>query len=195
MKVKGRGQKNLDAFLSWVAETFPQITRVEVVDSLEAIVRDSDIVTFCASGATGDPATYPTVKREWVRPGTFLSMPAPCNIDRGMESPDVRKVLDNTGLYEAYAEEHPKPVIGSFRGGRTIHGSRRPRPDRSRAPRGSGENRQRGGTGSPHEDEIIILSVGGMAVEDVAWGTVVYRNAVAQGIGVRLNLWHHPLLR
>jgi ornithine cyclodeaminase len=45
------------------------------------------------------------------------------------------------------------------------------------------------------EDEIIILSVGGMAVEDVAWGTVVYRNAVAQGVGVKLNLWDQPLLR
>jgi ornithine cyclodeaminase len=49
--------------------------------------------------------------------------------------------------------------------------------------------------GRRNEDEIIVLSVGGMAVEDVAWGTVVYRNALAREIGVKLNLWEQPLLR
>lgn len=31
-----------------------------------------------------------------------------------------------------------------------------------------------------------------MPVEDVAWGTVVYRNALAKGIGTKLNLWKTP---
>lgn len=44
------------------------------------------------------------------------------------------------------------------------------------------------------DQEIIIMSVGGMPVEDVAWGTVVYRNAKAKGIGVTLNLWETPNL-
>lgn len=196
VKVKGRGQKNLDAFLTWVAETFPQITRVEVVNSLEAVVRGSDIVTFCASGATGDPTTYPTIKREWVSPGTFLSMPAPCNIDRAMESPDIRKVLDNTGLYEAYFDENPKPVhrLIPAVGVRFMD-----LVDEGRIPRQQLEDL---GTivagkspGRSNDNEIIILSVGGMAVEDVAWGTIIYRNAIAQGIGVGLNLWDQPLFR
>jgi ornithine cyclodeaminase len=33
-----------------------------------------------------------------------------------------------------------------------------------------------------------------MPVEDVAWGTVVYRNALAGGIGTKLNLWERPAL-
>ncbi|MEP6870031.1 MAG: ornithine cyclodeaminase, partial [Novosphingobium sp.] len=49
--------------------------------------------------------------------------------------------------------------------------------------------------GRQNDDEIIILSVGGMAVEDVAWGTMIYRNAVAKGIGVKLNLWEEPALK
>ena len=49
--------------------------------------------------------------------------------------------------------------------------------------------------GRKNDDEIIIMSVGGMPVEDVAWATVVYRNAVEQGIGVKLNLWDTPTLR
>jgi len=48
--------------------------------------------------------------------------------------------------------------------------------------------------GRRNDEEIIIMSVGGMPVEDVAWGTVVYRNAIEQGIGVKLNLWETPVL-
>ena len=44
------------------------------------------------------------------------------------------------------------------------------------------------------EGEIVIYSVGGMPVEDVAWGTVVYRNALEKGIGTKLNLWSTPEL-
>lgn len=42
------------------------------------------------------------------------------------------------------------------------------------------------------EDEIVIYSVGGMPTEDVAWGSMVYRNALEKGIGTRLNLWETP---
>ena len=46
--------------------------------------------------------------------------------------------------------------------------------------------------GRQSDDDIIIYSVGGMPVEDVAWGTMVYRNAVKKGIGQKLNLWDKP---
>lgn len=48
--------------------------------------------------------------------------------------------------------------------------------------------------GRRSDDEIVVFSVGGMPVEDVAWGTVIYRNAVAKGIGTILNLWDSPAL-
>ncbi|AZC24321.1 tyramine oxidase subunit B [Pseudomonas sessilinigenes] len=196
VKIKGRGQHNLQAFLVWVAETFPQITRVQVVDSLEALVRDSDIVTFCASGVVSDPSTYPTVRREWLRPGTFLSMPATCNMDQAMEAADIRKVLDHTALYEAWYDEVPKPshatvpMIGMrFMDLLATGGMQREQlEDLGAIVAGQAPGRR-------SEDDIIMLSVGGMPVEDVAWGTVVYRNALERGIGVRLNLWEQPALR
>jgi ornithine cyclodeaminase len=196
VKIKGRGQANVDAFRAWVAETYPQITTVRVVETDEEAVRDSDIATFCASVPTGDPSRYPTVRREWVKPGTFLSMPAPCNVDEGMQAPDIRKVLDFTGLYEAYLEELPAPrhnhvpAVGVRYFDLVMDGL---------IPRDSLEDLGAivsGDTpGRRNDEEIVILSVGGMAVEDVAWGTMVYRNAVAQGIGTRLNLWTEPALK
>ncbi|AWP35306.1 tyramine oxidase subunit B [Pantoea vagans] len=195
IKVKGRGQRSLDNFLTWVQETYPQIKQVEIVDTLEEVVRGSDIVTYCSSGEVGDPATYPIVKREWVSAGAFLAMPALCNIDAGMELADVRKVLDNTGLYHAWFNEVPKPahrtipIIGVRFMDMLDAGQLQAEQleDIGKIVAGEAPGRQ-------NDQEIIIMSVGGMPVEDVAWGTVLYRKAIEQGIGVKLNLWESPVL-
>lgn len=196
LKVKGRGQRSLDVFIAWLNETFPQITNVQVVDDLEEVVRDSDIVTYCNSGLPGDPSTYPIVKREWVKPGTFFAMPAYCSLDDGMEQDDVRKVLDNTGLYQAWYEEVPKPAHNHIplpgvrfmdmiaEGKLTLEQLE----DLGKITAGEAPGRT-------NDEEIILMSVGGMPVEDVAWATVVYRNALKKDIGVKLNLWDEPFLK
>ncbi|MDC0610296.1 tyramine oxidase subunit B [Vibrio sp.] len=196
VKVKGRGQKSLDDFITWLNVNYPQVTNIKVVDTLEDVVRDSDIVTYCNSGEAGDPSTYPIVKREWVKPGTFLAMPAYCSLDDDMEKDDVRKVLDNTGLYQAWYEEVPKPAHNYIplpgvrfmdmiaEGKLTLEQLE----DIGKITAGDAPGRK-------NDEEIIIMSVGGMPVEDVAWGTRIYRNAVEKGIGVKLNLWDEPALR
>lgn len=196
LKVKGRGQKSLDDFLTWVKVTFPQITKVQIVDTLEDVVRDADIVTYCNSGETGDVSSYPIIKREWVKPGAYISMPAYCRLDPDLEKDDVRKVLDNTGLYEAWYEESPKPahayipIIGARFMDMIEEGliSKDQLEDLGKITAGAGPGRQ-------NEEEIIILSVGGLPVEDVAWATKIYRNAIEKNIGVHLNLWETPELR
>ena len=196
IKVKGRGQKSLDSFISWIRDTYPQITTIESVDTLEEVVRGSDIVTYCNSSETGDVSTYPEVKREWVKPGCYLSMPAYCRLDDEMEQGDVRKVLDNTGLYQAWFEEVPKPahkyipIIGARFMDMVEEGKMTMDQVEDLGPICAGET-----SGRQNEEEIIILSVGGMPVEDVAWATMVYRNALERGIGVKLNLWDTPELR
>lgn len=196
IKVKGRGKESLESFLDWLGKEFPQITNVSVVDTIEAVARDSDIVTYCNSGETGDPSTYPLVKREWLKPGTFLVMPAVCNIDEEMQKPDVRKVADNIGLYEAWFEELPRPahnyvpVIGVKFMDMIEEGkmAKEDLEDLGAIVAGATPGRN-------NDEEIIIMSVGGMPVEDVAWGTVIYRNAIERGIGQKLNLWDEPVLR
>ena len=196
IKIKGRSQKSLDSFLSWLSQEYPQITNVEIVDSVEAVVRDSDLVTYCNSGEVGDPETYPIVKREWVKPGAFLAMPASCSLDEGMSGPGVRKVMDSIGLYEAWYEEVPKPshhhipLVGMRFMDMIADGlmAKSELEDLGAIVAGATPGRQ-------NDEEIIIMSVGGMPVEDVAWATVLYRNALEKGIGVKLNLWDTPVLR
>ncbi|MGA9869542.1 MAG: tyramine oxidase subunit B [Rhodococcus sp. (in: high G+C Gram-positive bacteria)] len=195
VKIKGRGRDSLDAFTAWVDDEFPNIRTVIEVDTVEETVRGSDIVTFCTTGTPGDPSTYPTVLREWVKPGAFLSMPAMCNIDEAMQAGDVRKVVDNVRLYQAWAEEtgspshNTIPIIGCKFMDMIEDGSMRADDLVDLGAIAAGE-----APGRRTEDEIVLFSVGGMPVEDVAWGTVVYRNAVAQGIGTTLNLWSTPAL-
>ena len=196
IKIKGRGQESLQRFLSWVKTEYPQLVNIQVVDSIEAVVRDSDIVTYCNSGEVGDPSTYPIVKREWVKPGAYLTMPASCSLDDGMSGKDVRKVMDSIGLYEAWYEEVPKPahncipLVGMRFMDMIADGlmAKDELEDLGAIVAGDTPARQ-------NDEEIIILSVGGMPVEDVAWATKIYRNAVEKGIGITLNLWDEPVLR
>jgi ornithine cyclodeaminase len=196
IKIKGRGQKSLNDFTDWLSKTFPQITNVQVVDSLEDVVKDADIVTYCNSGETGDISTYPEIKREWVKAGAFISMPAYCRLDEGLEKSDIRKVLDNPGLYDAWFSEVPKPahkyipIIGvrfldMVEEGLIVKSELE---DLGKIVAGAAPART-------NDDEIIILSVGGLPVEDVAWATKIYRNALKNKIGVTLNLWDTPELR
>ena len=50
-------------------------------------------------------------------------------------------------------------------------------------------------TGRENDKQRIIYSVGGMPVEDIAWGETVYKKALELGIGVKLPLWEAPELR
>ncbi|MWV29049.1 tyramine oxidase subunit B [Aurantiacibacter rhizosphaerae] len=196
LKILGRSQKSIDGFIAWTREEYPQITEIEMVDDLETLCRDADIVTYCSSGETGDPKKYPLVKREWLKAGCFLSMPAYCEIDAGMEQADVRKVMDNIGLYKAWFEEVPRPahnhipVIGVRFMDMIEQGKMTEDQLEDLGAICAGDS-----PGRNNDEEIIILSVGGMPVEDVAWGTKIYRNAIARGIGTKLKLWDEPVLR
>ncbi len=195
VKVKGRGKKSIDLYIAWAKETYPQLTNVYAVETAEEVVRDSDVVAYCSSGETGDPSKYPHVKREWISPGTFFAMPALGNFDDGVAGPDVRKVLDNTGLYEAWITEipspthHVNPLVGMKFMDMVEEGKLKKDDLEDLGKIVVGDT-----PGRTNDEEIIMLSVGGMPVEDVAWGTKVYRNAIEKGIGVSLNLWDEPIM-
>ena len=109
VKVRGRSQAGIDEFRAWVGEWVPQIRDIQVVYSNEEAVRDSDVVAYCATAKAGDVENYPLLKREWLRDGTFVAMPAPANIDEELEDLSVRKVVDSYGLYEAWGGGAPPP--------------------------------------------------------------------------------------
>ncbi|XXJ20781.1 tyramine oxidase subunit B [Desulfovibrio caledoniensis] len=195
VKVKGRGEKSIRSFIDYVKDNYPSVTTIEVVDSIAEAVRDADIVCVGTSSPTGDVSKYPYIKEEWIKPGAVICCPAAGRFDDDFILNRARNVADYVGLYEAWAEEMPYPAYHTV-----------PIPavhcmDLIADGRMNKQQLQDLGdiiTGKlparESDDETIIYSVGGMPIEDVAWGTTVYRNALKKGIGTTLNLWEKPYL-
>ena len=193
VKVAGRSQEGVDAFIDWARAKFPQIARFEQVADTEAAVRDSDIVSIAVPSTSGSE-NYPYVADEWVKPGAFICCSAHLQLEEGLVQRS-RHVADARKIYQAWAAELPAPaheIVGIW-GINLV--------DRVRDGRMTPEQFEDIGEiidglapGRQHEDEVFVYSVGGMPVEDVAWATKVYRNAVERGIGTKLNLWETPEL-
>lgn len=112
VKVKGRGKKSLEAFVAYVKKTYPHLERVEAVETVEELIRDTDIAAFTNSGGT-DPSTYPFVKGEWIKPGALIIGVSCFDMDAEFMKAHTTLVVDNMQLYEAWAEEFPYPSFGA----------------------------------------------------------------------------------
>ncbi len=195
VKIKGRSKKSIDGFIKYLNEDYPQIKEIIVVDTIEDAVRDCDIVHIATSSPTGDINEYPYINEEWIKPGAVLCCPAAARFDDDFILNRARTVTDNIQLYEAWEEEMEFPAYNSI-----------PIPAvhcMDLIAEGKMSKEKIDDLGDVligkvpvhrKEDEIVIYSVGGMPVEDVAWGTIVYRNAIEKGIGTKLNLWDEPQL-
>lgn len=194
LKIKGRGKRSIDNFVTYVEEHFPQITKIEVVDSIEGLVRDSDVVLFSAT-AGNDPAKYAYVKGEWIKPGALLVGSSAFDVETEFLAKKCRLVVDCMGLYQAWAEEYPYPTFGPI----NIVGSKftdmvHEKHITEKEISDLGDILLGKTKGRRDENEIIVFSVGGMPVEDVAWGKICYERARKEDLGIQLNLWDTPYL-
>ena len=192
VKVKGRGKASLEKFIAHVKREYPQVN-VYAVDTMEEAVRDADIVSASTSTPTGDPAEYPYIKESWIKPGALISSTAALRFDDDFIINRARTVTDNIKLYEAWEEEYPYPTYPQVQ----IIGTKF--TDLKHDGKIKAEDIiditdiiEKRRPGRESDDEIIVYSVGGMPVEDIAWGGTVYRNAVKMGIGIKLPLWEKP---
>lgn len=196
LKIYGRGKKAIDRCIQYVKEKCPQFKEFIICSTLEECVRDSDIVSFATSTPTGGQQNYPFVEKEWIKPGCLLcGMGALNTSEELIMDPSTKLVVDYTGLYESWAEEYPYPTFDTWFliGSKFTDMIHENRLEKSRMENiGAILNGKLPGRES--DDQIIIYSIGGMPVEDVAWGKTVYENALAKGIGTRLNLWEKPYL-
>lgn len=191
VKIKGRSQRSLDAFTRFIREELPQIKNIEICDSVEEAVKDSDIISFTTT-VRDDVSSFPYINGDWIKKGALISMPSAARFDDDFLA-GCKLVVDNSKLYEAWEEEYPYPTYPQVQiiGTKFIdlkHDGKIKAEDiiditdiiEKRHP------------GRTSDDEIIVYSVGGMPVEDIAWGGTVYRNAVKLGIGIKLPLWDKP---
>lgn len=192
VKVKGRGKASLEKFIKAAKDEYPGLN-VYAVESIEEAVRDADIVSVSTSTPTGDPSLYPYIAEEWIKPGAIIESTAALRFDDDFIINRARTVTDNIKLYEAWEEEmkpnayHTVPIPAVYVEDLIAEGkmSSDQIDDLGDVLLGNVPVHRK-------KDEIIIYSVGGMPTEDVAWGCMVYRNALEKGIGTKLNLWEKP---
>lgn len=192
VKVKGRGKASLEKFIDHAKKEYPGLN-IYAVDTIEEAVRDSDIVSVSTSSPTGDPSLYPYIAEEWIKPGAIIESTAALRFDDDFIINRARTVTDNIMLYEAWEEEmkpnayHTIPIPAVHVEDLIAEGKMKPEQidDLGDVLLGNIPVHRK-------KDEIVIYSVGGMPTEDVAWGSVVYRNALEKGIGTKLNLWDTP---
>ena len=191
VKIKGRSQRSLDAFTRFIREELPQIKTIEICDSVEEAVKDSDIISFTTT-VRDDVSSFPYINGDWIKKGALISMPSAARFDDDFLA-GCKLVVDNSKLYEAWEEEYPYPTYPQVQ----IIGTKF--TDLKHDGKIKAEDIiditdiiEKRHPGRTSDDEIIVYSVGGMPVEDIAWGGTVYRNAVKLGIGIKLPLWDKP---
>lgn len=192
IKILGRGKVSIDSFIDYVQESFPQFKTIEVSQTLEQACRDADIISI---GTSCTAENYPFIKGEWIKKGALISAPAGFLMEKEFLAGNVCKVVDNYGLYEAWAEEYPYPtsekvpIIGCYFTDLMIENviSREDIYDIGDIITGKASLNR-----SP--DDIVIFSIGGMPVEDLAWGMTCYRKALDLQIGQPIQLWEKPHL-
>ncbi|WP_347040782.1 tyramine oxidase subunit B [Brachybacterium nesterenkovii] len=196
VRINGRRRVTSETFADFVREHFPQITTIEIVDTAEEAVRDSDIVSVAVTGLVGSE-NYPYIDGDWIKPGAFLSLPANLRMDKEYTlSGRARLVADAKAIYEAWAEEFPAPSHETAFGMIGLYWQDLIELGELDADRvvNIGDVFQGTAPGREFPEQPVLFSVGGMGVEDVAWGKTVYENAVAKGLGTPLNLWETPFL-
>jgi N-[(2S)-2-amino-2-carboxyethyl]-L-glutamate dehydrogenase len=197
VKIKGRSQSGVDSFITFCKEKCPGIQNFITCASEEEACLNSDIVY----AGTTNAAVFednPHVKAAWLKPGALVMSTSALIMEPEFlaDRSACRLVTDNYKMYEGWAAgaELPTQKTVSTLLGMAFYdlvaGGKIARTGITEI----GDIINGKAAGRESEDQIIVYSVGGMPVEDVAWGYKVLLTAKKQGIGVPLNLWDKPAL-
>lgn len=178
-------EENSEMLKENILKDYPEI-KVEVVDSIEEAVRDTDIINLATSGEAN-----PKIEGEWLKPGALITASSTGDFDPDFAIENIRMVVDNWKMYEeaTYEDDYPYNNLAMGVIGRLfldwIHEGRM--TDEKIINIGDIINGKVPARES--EDDIILFALGGQPVYDMAWGYTIYQNALEKGIGTKLNLW------
>lgn len=196
IKIKGSSiiSKNALEMKAYVEEHYPEVSNIILCKTMEEAIRDSDIVSEAVSCKEGE---WPEYKREWFKPGALIISASTFNMEY-QSIIDLKKVIDNYGMYENYAMED---ALGYDENGTRLHTGCMGEDfvymvEDGLIERDSiatlGEIIRGKKPGRESEEEIILVSIEGMPIEDVAWAYECYSYALIHGIGTRLKVWDCP---
>ena len=189
IKIKGRGKASLDKFVKYVKTQYKQLKRIVICNSYQEACAESDLIYY----GTTNAATFennPYIEEEWVKEGaTIISASAL------LVKPEFLKkcklVADNYKMYEGWGAGNPYPTqktVSTLLGMGFYDAVCAKQIEKSDV-FDLGDVLTNDKIVRKSEKDIIMYSVGGMPVEDVAWAFVVYNYAKEHNIGRDLKLW------
>ena len=197
VKIKGRTPASTSRTADYLREKHPGI-EFSVVETEQEAIENSDILIAGTSTSPDGPQGFPYFKKEWLKPGALVLAPAAARFDDDfITAGGARLVVDYKGLYaEWFNENGPDVTYERLLG---IPGNRwwdmvqeGTLKESDIANIGAIANGD--APASSNDEEIFFYSIGGMPVEDVAWATDVYHQALEKKLGTPLNLWDIPAL-
>ena len=193
---KGVDDADVQRYADFIKPMFPNIKSVESAESVEQVAREADILAVTVTTDPAGSSGFPYIKQEWIKPGALLLLPAAVRFDDEFITSDAaRLVVDAWPLYETWAEEMGEEayedigIVGNRWHALIEQGKMSADKVQEIADVATGAIPAR-----QSDEEVILYSAGGMPIEDVAWATDIYHNAIEQGIGISLNLWDSPSL-
>lgn len=197
VKIKGSSSTSRTAIdmKEFIEKEYPSIKNIILCDTLEEAVRDCDILSEAVSVANRQ---WPVVDPAWIKPGCVIISSGTMDFtDYDFMVDHMSKVVDNIHMYEEYInlyeerDENGNRLSSGTPGMYFVNMIQDGRIDKSEVHelgdivRGLAPARQ-------GEDEIFLVSVGGMPILDVGWGHECYHKALELGVGTKLNLWDEP---
>ena len=139
----------------------------------------------------------PTVKKEWLKKGALVIAASALLVNTEfLSDKDVKLISDNYAMYDGWGSGQPLPTqknVSTLLGMGFYDAVTEGRISRESIV-DIGEILSGEKSGRDNEEQILLYAVGGMPIEDVAWGYEIYMNALEKGIGTKLNVWDIPAL-
>lgn len=191
VRIKGRSKRGIDNFISYCKKNFPTIKEYIVCNDVQEVCKDADIVFY----GTTNAAKYeenPTVKKEWLKKGALVIAASALLVDTEfLSDKDVKLISDNYKMYDGWGSGQALPTqknVSTLLGMGFYDAVTEGKIPRE-AITDMGEILTGEKSGRDSEEQIILYAVGGMPIEDVAWGYDCYMNAINNNIGTELKVW------
>lgn len=184
----------------YIEKNYPQVTEIEICDSLESACRDADVVSEAMSVSKENMEEF---KLEWFKKGATVFSMGSFLYRQFDDFKKTKMVVDNYGMYQKYLSNFKARgeydafgnkrewVIMGIHFVHLVESGQIPREDVINIcdiVNGISKGRE-------DKDEIVMCSIGGMPLEDLSWGYDCYQNALKLGIGTKLNLWDEPYMK
>lgn len=191
IKIKGRGKANIDRFITFCKKNYPQINTYIVCNTLSEVCKNADIVFYGTTNAS-KYEDNPCVKHEWLKKGALVISSSALLVDTTfLSSPNIKLISDNYKMYDDWGNGQLLPTqknVSTLLGMGFYDAVAEGKISRGQIV-DIGEVVCGNEKGRDSEEQIILYAVGGMPIEDVAWGYDVYQYACKHKIGTSLNLW------